>query len=116
MKRHALAGEDPVIWILGGVFGGADAKARPLLHALEDEVHAVALGTHQRAQPALNVVLLAHALLGPLDGRVVIAGKGLDPVLILPGAPAEDLFVDHRNADHVTEEVHPCSGRDSPLR
>ena len=39
-EAAALAGEDPVIWILGGVFGGADAKARPLLHALEDEVHA----------------------------------------------------------------------------
>src|SRR6201997_239121 len=35
-EAAALAGEDPVIWILGGVFGGADAKARPLLHALED--------------------------------------------------------------------------------
>ena len=29
-EAAALAGEDPVIWILGGVFGGADAKARPL--------------------------------------------------------------------------------------
>ena len=28
-EAAALAGEDPVIWILGGVFGGADAKARP---------------------------------------------------------------------------------------
>src|SRR6266550_4359211 len=40
-EAAALAGEDAVIWILGGVFGDADAKARPLLHALEDEVDAV---------------------------------------------------------------------------
>jgi hypothetical protein len=33
-------------------------------------------------------------LLGPLNGRVVIAGKGLDPGLVLSGAAAQHLLVD----------------------
>ena len=37
----ALAGEDAVMRVLGGIFRHADAEARPLLHALEDEIDAV---------------------------------------------------------------------------
>jgi hypothetical protein len=36
---------------------------------------------------------------------VVIAGEGLDPVLIVGGAPAQDLLVDGVDADHRAEEV-----------
>src|SRR3954451_12259679 len=40
-ETAALVGEDPVIWIRGGVFRHGDAKGGSLLHALEDEVDAV---------------------------------------------------------------------------
>ena len=70
-EAAALAGEDPVIWILGGVFGGADAKARPLLHALEDEVDAVGVVPGHAALPGQDMVFLAHALLGPFDRQAM---------------------------------------------
>src|SRR5712675_2208378 len=50
--------------IFGGVFGDADAKARPLLHALEDEIDAVGALPDHAALPRQDVVFLAHALLG----------------------------------------------------
>src|SRR4029077_10732301 len=37
----ALGGGDAVMRVLGGIFRHADAEARPLLHALEDEIDAV---------------------------------------------------------------------------
>src|SRR3981189_386838 len=89
-EAAALAGEDPVIWILGGVFGGADAKARPLLHALEDEVHAVGVVPDYAALPGQDMVFLAHALLGPFDRQAMIAGEGFHPGLVVRPAPAEN--------------------------
>src|ERR1700730_13089784 len=84
-EAAALAGEDPVIWILGGGFGGADAKARPLLHALEDEVHAVGFGPGHAALPGQDMVFLAHLLLGPFDRQPMIAGEGVYPGLVVGG-------------------------------
>jgi hypothetical protein len=40
-EAGALVRQDPVVGILGGVFRHRDAKARALLHALEDEIDAV---------------------------------------------------------------------------
>ena len=40
-EAAALAGEDAVVRVLGGIFRHADAEGRPLLHALEDEIDAV---------------------------------------------------------------------------
>ena len=115
-EAAALAGEDPVMRILGGVFGDADAKARPLLHALEDEVDAVGAFPGHAALPGQDMVFLAHPLLGPFDRQPMIAGEGFHPGLVVGGALAQDLLADHRNADHLTEEVHHLLGRDSPLR
>ena len=56
------------------------------------------------------MVFLAHALLGPFDRQPMIAGEGFYPGLVVGGAPAQDLFVYHRNADHLTEEVHDLLG------
>ena len=61
--------------------------------------------------PGQDMVFLAHALLGPFDRQPMIAGEGFHPGLVVGGAPAEDLFVDHGNADHVPEECTTCSGR-----
>src|SRR5258705_1942439 len=113
-EAAALAGENPVIWILGGIFGGADAKARPLLHALEDEVHAVGVVPGHAALPGQDMVFLAHALLGPFDRQPMIAGEGFHPVLVVGRAPTQHLFVHHRNANHLTEEVNHLLGPRQP--
>ena len=60
------------------------------------------------------MVFLAHALLGPFDRQAMIAGEGFHPGLVVGRALAQDLFVDHRNADHVTEEVHHLLGPRQP--
>src|SRR6516165_3689911 len=52
------------------------------------------------------MVFLAYALLGPLDWDVVIAGEGLDPLLVVGGSLAQQLLADHRSADDLSEEVH----------
>src|SRR5437870_13172581 len=109
-EAAALAGEDTVIWILGGVFGDADAKARPLLHALEDEVDAVGVVPGHAALPGQDMVFLAHAFLGPFDRQPMIAGEGFHPVLVVGGALAQDLLADRRNADYASEEVHYLLG------
>jgi hypothetical protein len=43
--------------------------------------------------------------LGPLNGDIVIAGKGLDPVLVVGGPLAQHLFAHRRNANDPAEEV-----------
>ena len=60
------------------------------------------------------MVFLAHALLGPFDRQPMIPGEGFHPGLVVGGAPAEDLFVDHGKADHVPEEVHHLLGPRQP--
>ena len=40
-EAAALVGEDAVMRVLGGILRHADPEARPLLHALEDEIDAV---------------------------------------------------------------------------
>ena len=57
-------------------------------------------------QAGPHVVFLADALLGPLDRNVVIAGEGLDPLVVFGGALAQDLLGDRADAMHVAEEVH----------
>ena len=113
-EAAALAGEDAVIWILGGVFGDADAKARPLLHALEDEVDAVGVVPGHAVLPGQDMVFLAHAFLGPFDRQPMIAGEGFHPVLVVGGALAQDLLADDRYADHLTEKMHDLLGPREP--
>ena len=36
----------------------------------------------------------------------MISGKGLNPVLVVGGSLAQDLFGDGRNADNAAEEMH----------
>jgi len=106
VKTAALRGEDPIIGVLGGVFGHGDAKGGALFHALEYEIDTVSLALGHAALPGQDMVFVAHSLLGPLDRQSTIASEGFHPGLIVGGALAQKLLVDHRNADHVVEEVH----------
>ena len=85
-------------------------KVGALFHALEDEIDAIAAGPLHAAQPGPDVILFADTFLGPFDGDLVIAGERLHPLPILAGSLAEDLFVHHRNADHVAEKVDHLLG------
>jgi hypothetical protein len=80
-----LAGQDAVVRIFGRELRHGDPERPSLFHALENEVHAESVLAHHFAQPWLHIVFLAHAPLGPLNGDTVIAGKGLDPALIIGG-------------------------------
>src|SRR5262249_10628857 len=64
---------------------GREIDLLALLVALEDEVHTISVLGDHFAQPWLHIVFLAHPLLGPLNGDVVIAGKALDPLLVVGG-------------------------------
>jgi hypothetical protein len=73
-------------------------------------VHTMSVLADHSAQPRLHILFLAHAPLGPLNGDVVIAGKGLDPLLVVSGPLAQNLFANDRNADNAAEEVHDLLG------
>jgi hypothetical protein len=51
------------------------------------------------------MVFLAHALLGPRNRDIVIAGKGLAPLLVVAGPLAQQLFADYRSTNDLPEEV-----------
>src|SRR4029077_10424675 len=61
-----------------------------------------------------HIVFLAHPLFGPLDRDIMIAGEGLDPVLVVGRSLAQDLFAEHRNANDVSEKVHHLFGPRQP--
>ena len=63
-EAAALVGDDAVVRVLAGIFRYADAKSRPLLHALEDEIDAVGVLVRHAAQPRQDIVLLfsAHSI------------------------------------------------------
>ena len=105
-----LAGQDAMIGILRRELRHSHPKGWTLFHALEDEVHTKSVLADHFAQPRLHILFLAHALLGPLNGDVAIAGKGLDPLLVDGGPLAQNLFADDRNADNAAEEVHDLLG------
>ena len=109
-KAAALMGEDTVIGVLGGILGHADAECAALFHALEDEVDAVFAAFLPAVQCRQDVLLLAEAFFGPLDGDLVIAGESLYPVAVIVGALAEHVFTDHRKAEDLAEEKTTCSG------
>jgi hypothetical protein len=108
-EAAALPGEDPVAGVLAGVFRHAHAEGGALLHAPEDEIDAVGVLPHHAALPGQDMIFLAHPLLGPLERQPMVAGEGFHP-RVVGGAPAEHLFVDRGDADHVAEEVHDLLG------
>ena len=73
-KAAAAFAQDLVIRVSGGELGLSRAQRRPLLHALEDEVDPIALGSFHAAQPRLDKLFLFNALLSPL-GRLWFRAK-----------------------------------------
>src|SRR5215470_8351607 len=82
-KAAALASDNAVIGVLGGIFRHGDAEGGSDLQAFENKIHAVGLVSHHSALPAKDKILLAHARLGPFDGDAVIAGERVNPVLVV---------------------------------
>jgi hypothetical protein len=60
--------------------------------------------------PQVTEVFFADSRFGPLDGDVVVAGKGLDRALVVMGTTAEHIFIDDREAEDVVEEVDHLLG------
>src|ERR1035438_9196022 len=87
-EATALTSQDAVVGIVGGKAGNRGAEGLALLHAFQNEVHAMLPGPFHAAQGGTNIILLAYLRLGPFDGRVV-AGKRLHPCLILVGPPRQ---------------------------
>src|SRR5713226_9345091 len=94
---RALAGQDAVVRIGGGVLGHRRAEAGPDLHALEDEIDPVTPLALHPLQPGAHVILLARSFFGPLDGNLALAREVLNPLLVLATALAQDLLGDGRH-------------------
>ena len=62
------------------------------------------------------VLFFAHSLFRPLDGDVMVAGVGLDPVPVIAGALAEHFFAHHREAQNLTDEIHHLLGSREPAQ
>src|SRR6202048_318774 len=90
---------------LVGNFGTVTRKLGPCSMLLKMK-YIVGPLLHHAAQPGLNKVLFAHALLGPLDRDVMIASEGLHPVLVVGGPLAQQLFAHHRSADDLAKEEY----------
>ena len=82
-KPAAAFAQDLVIRISGGELGLSRAQGGSLLHALEDEVDPIALGSFHAAQPRLDKLFLFNALLCPLHGNVMVSGKAFHPALVV---------------------------------
>src|ERR1700736_6028243 len=103
-------GQDPVIGILGRILRRADAEGGPLFHALENEIDSVGALLAHPAQPWQDIILFADTSLGPLDGNLVVAGKGFHPVLVVIGTLSDHLLAQDGNPDHLAKEMNHLLG------
>jgi len=56
------------------------------------------------------MVLFAKPLFGPLDGDLVIAGVGLDPVAVIVSALTQHLLAHDRDTQNLTDEMDHLLG------
>jgi len=120
-----LTRHDSVVGIVGRVLRQPDAELRPLFEALEDKVDAIFPLALESLSVGADVVLLLQLLrleylgIGPLDGNVVVAGVGLDPLLVLLRPFGQRLLGQGIDVVYVAEEVHQvlrsCQQREVPL-
>ena len=109
-EAAALRRQNAVVGVGAGKLWHADAEAAALLHALEDEVDSVGVFSNETRQARLDVVLLAHSLLGPLQGELVVVGISFDPVLVVTGSLTQHLFTHHRDAQDLADKIHHLLG------
>jgi hypothetical protein len=104
-KPATAFAQDLVIRISGGELGLSRAQGGSLLHALEDEVDPIALGSFHAAQQRLDKLFLFNPLLCPLDGNVMISGKPFHPALVVVSPLLQHIFGNKGNAHYVMKEV-----------
>lgn len=104
-KPATAFAQDLVIRIRGGELGLSRAHGGSLLHALEDEVDPIALGSFHAAQQRLDKLFLFNPLLCPLDGNVMISGKPFHPPLVVVRPLRQHLFGNQRDAHYIMKEV-----------
>jgi hypothetical protein len=109
-EAASLASQNTVVGIGGGEAGNRGAERLALLHAFENEIHAMPPGPFHAAQGGTHIVLLAHLRLRPFDGDGVVACKRLHPSLILVGPARQHFLADHRLAHYVLEEMNHLPG------
>jgi len=73
--------EDAVVGILGGVPRPPGREGRARLHAFEDEVHPQPLVTLPAQAVGPDPVFILDLLVRPAEGKAVVAGESLDPML-----------------------------------
>lgn len=105
-EAAAAFAQDLVIRISGGELGLSRAQGGSLLHALEDEIDSIALGSFHAAQQRLDKLFLLNPLLGPLDGNVMVSGKPFHPALVVVRPLSQHLFGNQRDAHYVVKEVN----------
>lgn len=84
--------QDAVVGVLRGILRHAAPEGAALFHALEDEVDSERILLHHPSQGGQNVIFLANTFSRPLHRDPGVAGKGLQPVLVVVGARAENFL------------------------
>ena len=105
-KAAAAFAQDLVIRISGGELGLSRAQGGSLLHALEDEVDPIALGSFHAAQQRLDKLFLFNALLSPLHGNVMVSGKAFYPALVVVSPLYQNLFGNKWDTHDLVKEVN----------
>lgn len=105
-KPAAAFAQDLVIRISGGELGLSRAQGGSLLHALEDEIDSIALGSFHAAQQRFDKLFLFNALLCPLDGNVMVSGKPFHPALVVVRPLSQHLFGNQRDAHYFVKEIN----------
>ena len=105
-EAAAAFAQDLVIRISGSELGLTGAQRGSLLHALENKVDTVALGSFHAAQEGFDKLFLAHPLLSPLHGNVLVSGKAFHPALVVVRPLSQHLFGNQRDTHNLVKEVN----------
>src|SRR4030095_2655846 len=105
-KAAAAFAQNLVIRISAGELGLSRAQRGSLFHALEDEIHPIALGSFHAAQQRLDKLFLFNSLLCPLEGNLMVSGKPFHPALVVLSPLLQHLFGNKGNAHDLVKEVN----------
>ena len=101
----ALAADDAVIGIGGGVLGRTGTEGRPDFHALEDEVHSEPVLSLHSPLVRADIILLAYPVLGPFHRNSPFAGERIDPAVVFVGPFPQHVLCDGSGLVQIAEEV-----------